>query len=308
MALELIYTSAERGLRPGTRGYCTVAYTRGMPPAMVQLLEALSAYKPVFPPHHPREAENPVSVSHYRPTMAGRNASILSRIAPARADATRRSNKLAHHVVLRESECPPAGPAWTAAQPGFFRTSWDLPPRLIEEPKAVPVGEPPPTFAAAWQALTGDAGWAGVLAWQFLSHPGVPAYVLFDPAMEVLPLIGEALALIPAHRRWEVTFSTCFTSLPAGATCVWRCCVPDAAVARDVRRHPRALVIDVTKPLPEPAANPLVRCAREGTPVPDIPGKGALSRGGPGAGSFVVLPGRTRPRIRMGPSLPRSAP
>jgi len=35
MALELVYTSAERGLRAGTSGFCTVAMTRGLPPALV---------------------------------------------------------------------------------------------------------------------------------------------------------------------------------------------------------------------------------------------------------------------------------
>ena len=140
MALELIYTSAERGLRPGTRGYCTVAYTRGMLPQMIQLLEGLSAYKAIFPLHHEREADNPVSISHYRPTMAGRNSSILSRVAPAQAEHTQRSNKIAHHIVLRDGECPAAGPAWVAAQPGFFRDAWNEAPHAIREPKPVPVG------------------------------------------------------------------------------------------------------------------------------------------------------------------------
>ena len=35
MALELVYTSAARGLRAGTSGFCTVAMTKGMPPALV---------------------------------------------------------------------------------------------------------------------------------------------------------------------------------------------------------------------------------------------------------------------------------
>ena len=46
MALELVYTSAERGLRPGTSGFCTVAMTRGLPPALVPRLEALGGYRP----------------------------------------------------------------------------------------------------------------------------------------------------------------------------------------------------------------------------------------------------------------------
>jgi hypothetical protein len=308
MALELIYTSAERGLRPGTRGYCTVAYTRGMLPQMIQLLEGLSAYKAIFPLHHEREAENPVSISHYRPTMAGRNSSILSRVAPAQAEHTQRSNKIAHHVVLRDGECPAAGPAWVAAQPGFFRDAWSEAPHVIVDPKAVPPGETTETRAAQWEALTGDGGWAGVLAWHFLSQNSIPAYLLFEPGMEVLPLIAEGLNLIPVRRRWEVTFNTYFTSLPAGATCIWRCCVRDAEVVREVRRNPRALVIDLTAPLPEPKTNELVLCAREGTPLPAMPGRTGAVPAGPGREAFVTVAHRGKSALRMKPPTSRKSP
>jgi hypothetical protein len=308
MALELIYTSAERGLRPGTRGYCTVAYTRGMPPQTIQLLEGLSAYKALFPLHHVRESDNPVSISHYRPTMAGRNSSILSRVAPAQAEHTQRSNKIAHHIVLREGECPAAGPAWVAAQPGFFRETWNEAPHAILEPKPVPVGESNATHAAQWEAVTGDAGWAGVLAWHFLSQNSIPAYLLFEPGMDVLPLIIEGLNLVPVRRRWEVTFNTYFTSLPAGATCIWRCCVPDTESVREVRRNPRALVVDLTAALPEPKINELVTCAREGTPLPAV---AARTAAGPSAGepeAFVTVANRGAPSLRMKPSSSRKSP
>ena len=307
MALELIYTSAARGVRPGTRGFCTVAYTRGMLPQMIQLLEALSAYKPLYSVHHAKASMNPVAISHSRPTMAGRNASILSQVAPAPAEHTQRSNKIAHHVVLRGHECCEAGPAWVASQEGFFRKNWDEPPHIIDEPKSIPEGGEQDTYASTWEALTGDAGWAGVLAWHFLSQNGLPAYLLFEPGMNLLPLIGEALALIPPSRRWEVTFSTYFTSTPAGATCLWRCCVPDADILREVRRHPKALLIDLTSPLPSPRENELVICAREGSARPEIPRK--TNRSGSAAGSsFVALPNRAKPRLRMKPKFPRKGP
>jgi hypothetical protein len=308
MALELIYTSAKRGLRPGTRGFCTVAYTRGMLPQMIQLLEALSAYKPLYPVHHEKAELNPVSVSHYRPTMAGRNASILSRVAPAPAEHTQRSNKIAHHVVLRGPECCEAGPAWIAAQPEFFREAWDETPRLITDSKAIPEGDGFGTFASTWEALTGDAGWAGVLAWHFLSQNASPAYLLFEPGMSLLPLIAEALALIPPERRWEVTFNTYFTSLPAGATCVWRCCVPDAEGVRDMRRNPKALLIDLTGELPEPRENELVHCAREGGPLPKIPRRTTVRAAQGPASGFVALPNRAKLRLRMKPHHPGKGP
>jgi hypothetical protein len=308
MAQELIYTSAERGLRPGTRGYCTVAYTRGMLPQMIQLLEGLSAYKAIFPLHHEREIDNPFSISHYRPTMAGRNSSILSRVAPTRAEHTQRSNKIAHHIVLRDGECPAAGPAWVAAQPGFFRDTWNEAPHTITEPKPVPSGETATTHAAQWAAVTGDAGWAGVLAWHFLSQNSIPAYLIFEPGMAVLPLITEALNLIPVRRRWEVTFNTYFTALPAGATCIWRCCVADAEIVREVRRQPRALVIDLTAALPEPKLNELVTCARAGTPLPDLPARAGAISAGPGQGAFMTVANRAKMRLQMKPPTSRKSP
>ena len=54
MSQELHYTSVPRGLKPGSRGFCTVALTPHMPGPLVDRLEALSGYQPVFPPHDPR--------------------------------------------------------------------------------------------------------------------------------------------------------------------------------------------------------------------------------------------------------------
>ena len=104
MAQELIYTSAKRGLRPGTRGFCTVAYTRGMRPESIQLLESLSAYKGLYAAHDPRAMRSPVAFSHYRYKVAARNVSVLSRIGTTGADHTLRTNKVAHHVVLSNRE------------------------------------------------------------------------------------------------------------------------------------------------------------------------------------------------------------
>ena len=45
MSHELFYTSAPRGLRRGSNGYCTVAATRNLPPWLGQQLERLSDYR-----------------------------------------------------------------------------------------------------------------------------------------------------------------------------------------------------------------------------------------------------------------------
>jgi hypothetical protein len=84
--------------------------------------------------------------------------------------------------------------------------------------------------------------------------------------------------------------------------------VPDADVVREVRRNPRALVIDLTASLPEPKANALVTCARDGTPLPAMPSKAALSPHGHAQGAFVPLANRGKPRLQMRPPAPRSGP
>jgi hypothetical protein len=58
---ELIYTSAPRGLKPGSCGFCTVVGTHGMSAALMQRLEALSGYRQVYPPHDPNAWLNPVA-------------------------------------------------------------------------------------------------------------------------------------------------------------------------------------------------------------------------------------------------------
>jgi hypothetical protein len=269
MAKELIYTSAERGLRPGTRGFCTVAYTRGMRPQTVQILEGLSAYKNLYAVHDSRISLSPVAVSYYRLALMGRSIDVLSRVAPTQPDHTGRSNKMAHHVVLGSKEHVPGGPAALAGHADFFVDSWSGDPRHIEEPKVIPEDcGPTDMHAARWEELTGDAGWAGVLAHSVLGRTTSPAFLIFEPGMDILPLIREALALLPPSKRWQVTFNTYFTSLPAQATCLWRCCVPDSEALREARRNPRALTIDLTQPLASPKENSLVTCAREGGPPP----------------------------------------
>lgn len=108
MAQELLYTSAPRGLKSGSRGFCTVEATAGLPPALVTALEGLSAYRHVAPAGDPA---NPVVYSHVTLAVGGRTYSVISRIGDAGTDYTGRTNKLAHHVALDPSERPQGGPA-----------------------------------------------------------------------------------------------------------------------------------------------------------------------------------------------------
>lgn len=80
MSHELIYTSAPRGLKPGSRGFCTVASTPGMTQPLADRLESLSGYRHAFAAHDSQAALNPVNYSHLIVAIAGRKQHVLSRI------------------------------------------------------------------------------------------------------------------------------------------------------------------------------------------------------------------------------------
>ena len=83
-----------------------------------------------------------------------------------------------------------------------------------------------------------------------------------ESGVHMLPLMNEAIALLPDEDRWKLTFSTYFTSLPAGMECAWRACVPDSEALVAARRSPLNLIIDLTKPLPPAEGGEYVKLAR----------------------------------------------
>lgn len=264
MIQELLYTSAPKGLKPGSRGFCTVLSTSGMPAPVATALESLSGYRPVFPPGDPQADRNPIVYSHIQMSLSGRRSHVLSRIADYGLDYSQRTNKLAHHLVIDPAGRPSAGPAWMLAHSGMMRDHWNGELKVVSGERQVPPGVAPLKICAAWKELTGDAGWAGVLAESFLKHPEQPAYIIFSPGMNLLALIEEAIALLPANRRWDVTFSTYFTKIPNGVTCNWRCLLADSPEAIESRRYVQSLRIDLTKPLPPAKGGTLVEAARTG--------------------------------------------
>ena len=262
MSQELHYTSAPRGLKPGIKGYCTVASTLQMPGPLAERLESLSGYRQVFPATSPEAARNPVVVSHLRISLGGQDLSVLSRVASAGLDYTDRSNKYAHHVAIAPPERPEGGPAWLASRPGFLETAWGGEPRVIPAGRKVPSGDLAPGVCTHWEQASGDAGWAGVLAEAFLGDPRRVAYLIRDLDLDLLPLFCEARALLPASRRWEVTFSTYFTSLPQGLSCAWRGVLKGSVEATLALQTPDSLVLDLTRPMTEAGGGPLVEQAR----------------------------------------------
>lgn len=263
MAQELIYTSAPMGLRGGSGGFCTVAYTKNMSLTLVQMLESLSAYKPAFALHDVQADKNPIAYSHYLFTIQLHSYSILSRIAPTLADHTQRDNKLAHHVVLSRRELSEVGPLGVMLDDDFFVKDWNEEPHYLNE-RVISSGQvDEQNLAITWQEVAGDAGWAGVMARHSLERPRVPVFVIYKAGMPMDLLFYEAMRLLPKEQRWRITFNTYFCYLPAGATCLWRGCLEGSSAANEARRQPQGLVIDLTRPLPElTEKNPFIECAR----------------------------------------------
>ena len=297
MSWELVYTSVRRGLRPNTSGFCTVAVTAGMSRAVMQTIERISAYEFHFGLSDPRANENPVNYLHMLLGVAGKPMHLLSRIAYAGADYSGRTNKIAHHILLSPDELSPAGPADMIRQlvnAGRFCSTWSGEPRELPPSSlaaglgASPAHAGPP---ATWRGLTGDAGWAGMLVKGFRENARVPAYLLFEPGLDILQLYQESLALLPPELRWEVGFSTYYYAnlLPADSKVHWRAVVSGSPLARtEVTKYPNAVVLDLTLPLGSPPANLFVTAAREGHPIEPSRSAPAQSQGRPGGASIDI--------------------
>jgi len=272
MSYELIYTSARAGLKPKSSGFCTVAATAGMSRQVMMKLEMLSGYAFVYNLSDPKADLNPVNFSHSRIAIGGDKFSVLSRVAFAGADHTNRSNKIAHHFLLASSEHLPIGPAAMMAEmvrTGVFREKWtegpkELSPRCLSSMAgANGAGKPGP--ARHWERLTGDAGWAGVLVQAFRDKKNVPAFVVFEPGMDLLPLFVESLALLPPDERWSVLFSTYYAAAAPTVQYHWRGVLAGSKAAREILRFPNATAIDLTKSLPPLQDNDYTIAARTGT-------------------------------------------
>ncbi|MFM7039903.1 MAG: hypothetical protein ACKO2L_19520, partial [Planctomycetaceae bacterium] len=263
MIEEILYTSAPKGLKPGSQGFCTVNSTIGMAQTTAERLETLSGYRHAFAITDPRAALNPVNYSHVTLRLGGRPTHVLSRIANAGQDYTGRSNKLAHHLAFEQTSSWPAGPARMLQAPDVMVAVWDGTLRTFA-PRTLTLPPPPSQIQlSAWNQCTGDHGWAGYVAEQLLQQPQ-PLHVIFAPGTSTLDLVREVLDLLPPARRWEITFSTYFTRLPAGVDCRLRFVLDETPEAIALRHDARSQVLDLTQPLPPAQGGALVTTARTG--------------------------------------------
>lgn len=211
MIEEVINTSAPRGLSAGSRGFCVVAATQGMSNALIERVESLSGYRYYFDSTGSQSLLNRPCFSHLLLKGAGGNRSLLSRIAPAPADYSGRTNRLAHHIIVPIDERPPAGPALTASTPGVFTTQWTGDPRTLAPNRRLPITAPQNAAPChAWEKATGDAGWAGRLLELIDPVLAKPVFIICPNDVDPLILMTEVCNLLPPESRWQVTFSTCY--------------------------------------------------------------------------------------------------
>ncbi len=266
MTIELLYTSAAQGLKQGSRGFCTVICTAGLPINLAQRLESLSGYRHLYQPSDQRADDNPVCHSHVRLAVGGKTLSILSRVGAYGVDYSQRTNKIAHHVVF-DGAVPACGPAAVLSQSGFMRTNWDGECKTLQNGPPIPAIALHPAPCQEWKRITGDAGWAGVVANAWLQPTGKPVWIVFSESQLslLLDLMQEATAILPEWGRWQATFSTYCTNLPPDVECRVRCVIAGSDEAR--MSSARGTVLDITKPLGVAPNNDATEAARNGYTV-----------------------------------------
>ena len=271
MSHEILYTSARKLLKAGMSGYGTVISTRGISSHLAEKLEGLSGYRWAYEPGTPNAHLNPVCYSHVQIAVAGQKYQVLSRVSDYGADYSGRTNKIAHHVALLETELTAGGPAWILKSDGFCESTWDQQTRVIETGRQPTRSVRSSADYSLWERVTGDAGWAGVLAETALAAERRPVHVLFPLGMDTLSLIEESLNLLPHRERWKVSFSSYYNSLPASVDCLWRFVLDGTPEAANLRRQPHQTIIDLCSKLIAPAGGELVQKAREGwQPIPVV--------------------------------------
>ncbi|MDO5749418.1 MAG: hypothetical protein Q4Q42_07270 [Planctomycetia bacterium] len=244
MANKLVYTSAPKGLMPGTFGFCTVAATRGMTKTVVDALEGLAGYRRVYETTDGASL-NPVAFSHLLVDTPRGRLRVLARIAEAQPDYSGRTNHIASFLQLGDAEKPERGPAELFYKPGLFETQWPngQAPIAYPSPVVIPMEEDArPLSCEYWSAVAGDPGWAGVLASTVETRR--PTFLVVHPTIDVLKLFQEAVALLPANQRWNATFATYYTNALKNVDSLWRGVVVDSPEEAQARATGGNLLLD----------------------------------------------------------------
>ena len=258
---ELIHTSLPKGLFGGS-GYAVAGATRDMPESLRLALQGISNLENSTPG---------VTWSSQVVNAAGGSWLVLSRIQPVKADHTGRSNYLAHHVALGFHQDSRVDPASVLKNHPWV-TTWSGEPRWLE-PRTAPAPLPMVTRPDAWRRQGLDPGWAGHLA----DNHTQPIPILYSPGLgDPLPLVLDALCMLPVADRWQVAFNTrasTFTRAPG-----WWWMRADSAQAALFRRQ--SGLVDLTGDSQAPGNDALVWRARGQQPPEKVSLAGSRASSG----------------------------
>ncbi len=199
MPLQLIFTSAPRGLVAGRSGYCTVARHRSIPDRLAQILESVGT------PH-----QNPQGATYTFRIIEASNANwfVLSRFVARGLDYSQRDNRLAHHLIFTAEEAavlPP--PAAIAFRWNGWLTEWTKEPTWLTEDTRPLILDNAPSLrpAAGWREFSGT----GAKASWLVNEVGPATLCLTQPPEEkvLLRLLAESAALLE-QSAWYATFTT----------------------------------------------------------------------------------------------------
>ena len=199
MPLQLIFTSAPRGLVAGRSGYCTVARHRSIPDRLAQILESLGT------PH-----QNPQGATYTFRIIEASNTNwfVLSRFVARGLDYSQRDNRLAHHLIFSTEEAavlPP--PAAIAFRWNGWLTEWNKEATWLAEDSRQLILDNAPALrpASLWREFAGTGAKA---AW-LVNEVGPATLCLTQPPEDkiLLRLLAESAALL-GHSAWYATFTT----------------------------------------------------------------------------------------------------
>lgn len=199
MPLQLIFTSAPRGLTPGRSGFCTVARHQSIPERLTQILESIGT---------PHESSHGATFSYRIIESGGQSWYVISRFVARGLDYSQRNNRLAHHLVFSADEItilPP--PAAIALRWKGWIDEWkEGPTWLSESDESLTLeSHPPLTPASGWRDFAGSGAKA---AW-LVGSAGANTVALRNPPDDarLLRLLAESAALL-GRGSWYATFTT----------------------------------------------------------------------------------------------------
>jgi len=258
MAHQIIFTSLPRTLRGGS-GYGIAAQTANVPNVLSEEITKLAGYVEIYPGKDPNRRFNPVNYLFYK----FNSWYILGRIISAENDYSGRFNYLGQFFVLEQNEIQDCGPAAILKDLPFIE-SFEGEARILQ-PFSMPRGfAPNSTVCKAWESVTGDAGWGGLVAERIRSNQSAP--ILYDKTLhgvKALALLAESLNLLSPAERWGATFSTHVEGFPKGNQVRIRMLQQGGELTREFKNN--SAIIDLTKtPLELGTETPLITEARTG--------------------------------------------